>query len=301
MRRQAQLADGRCIDYCEFGDAAGTPAIYLHGTPWSGSEGRWLHAAALAAGVRIVALDRPGYLHSDAHVPASLLGVAEDILAVAEDLAIGRFAVVGFSGGAGYALATAHVGNGRVTIVHIGGGLGSLAGAAGKALSWQRRLPFLLVAHAPLLFGPILAGGFRLLRRSIEKRLESPVEATEWFFKGPAQGAQIGAVARCAEATPAEDLREDLSDHARATASTGAILDDLIAYARPCPFELSSVSVPVEIWHGGKDPAAPIAFAEQARSELPCAVLHPFEDEGHFVFHTHADEIAISIARSARC
>ena len=299
MRERAQTADGRGIDYREFGDPAGAPAIYLHGTPSSAGEGRWLGAASGRAGVRVVALDRPGYLGSDAHVPESLLGVAEDVLGVAKALGIDRFAVVGFSGGAGYALATAYVAPERVTVVHVGGGIGSRAGDAGKALPWPRRLPFLLAARAPRVVGPLLAGGLRLFRRAIEKRLDAPVEAAEWFFRGPAQGAQIGAVADYIQSTPPGDLRDDLSDHARATASTRAILCDLTAYARPWPFELAKVSVPVEIWHGRSDPAAPFAFAERAAAELPHGTLHAFEDEGHFVFHSHGDEIAASIAERA--
>src|SRR5690348_2952515 len=128
MRQHVQVADGRRIDYREFGDPDGAPAVYLHGTPSSASEGRWLDASARHARVRIVALDRPGYLGSEARSPVSLAAAAEDIVAVAGALGLDRFAVVGFSGGAAYSLATAHAAPERVTVVHVGGGIGSLAG-----------------------------------------------------------------------------------------------------------------------------------------------------------------------------
>jgi pimeloyl-ACP methyl ester carboxylesterase len=299
MREQVQLPDGRGIDYRDFGDAEGAPALYLHGTPSSASEGRWLHTAARAAEVRLVALDRPGYLGSQSPVPPSLLGAAADVAAVGDALELSRFAVVGFSGGAAYALATAYVAPERVTVVHVGGGVGSLAGDRGKVLPWPRRAPFLLGARAPRVAAPVVGGGMRLFRRAIEKRLDSPKEAAAWFFEGPAQGAQIEAVARYVDATPPDELRDDLRDHARATASTQAILADLTAYARPWPFELADIAAPVEIWHGVADPAAPFAFAERAAAELPDATLHAFEGEGHFVFHAHADAIAASIAAHA--
>jgi len=301
VRQTERLPDGRRIDYREFGSAAGVPGIYLHGTPSSGSEGRWLDAAGLRAGVRVVAPDRPGYLESDAPATPSLVATAEDLVALADALGLDRFAVVGFSGGAGYALATAHLAQDRVTVAHVGGGVGALAGDAGKSLPWSRRAPFLLAARAPRAVEPVVAGGMRLFRRAIEKRLDAPVEAAEWFFKGPAQGAQIGAVADYVQATPPEDLRADLADHARGVASTRAIIADLVAYGRPWPFDLRTVDVPVEIWHGRNDPAAPFAFAERAAAELPQATLHAFDGEGHFVFHSHADEIAGSIAERARC
>ena len=127
-RRRLRLEDGRRIDYVELGDPAGAPAIYLHGTPSSASEARWLHKAANAHGVRLVSVDRPGYLQSEPGEDHSFVGVAEDVDAVARALRLDKFAVVGFSGGAGYALACAHVSAGRVTVVHVGGGLASLAG-----------------------------------------------------------------------------------------------------------------------------------------------------------------------------
>jgi pimeloyl-ACP methyl ester carboxylesterase len=304
VRERVQVA-ARQIEYREFGDRGGTPAIYLHGTPSSASEGRWLDAPACAAGVRIVALDRRGYLGSDAHAPASPLGVAGDVVAVADALELERFAVVGFSGGAGYALATAYAAPERVTVVHVGGGLVSLAGAAGEAMPWQRRLPFVLMTRAPVVARPLVAGGMRLFRRAIEKRLDSSVEAAEWFFDGPARGDQVEAVADYIRATPPDDLEADLRDHARATASTQAILGDVASYTRPCPFELGRVDVPVELWHGTDDPAVPVAFAERAAAELPRATLHTFPGEGHFVFHSHGAEIvesiALHVAEVARC
>ena len=74
---------------------------------------------------------------------------------------------------------------------------------------------------------------------------------------------------------------------------------DPTVYGGPWPFALADVTAPVEIWHGRSDPAAPFAFAERAAAELPRATLHALDDEGHFVFHSHADEIAASIAGHA--
>jgi pimeloyl-ACP methyl ester carboxylesterase len=294
-RRRLRLEDGRRIDYVELGDPAGVPAIYLHGTPSSASEARWLHKAANARGVRLVSLDRPGYLQSEPGEDHSFVGVAEDVDAVARALRLDRFAVVGFSGGAGYALACAHVSAGRVTVVHVGGGLGSLAGDGLRDLDRPRRLLFKLVARAPVVSKPLLAGGFRLLRRGLRKRLDSPAEAARWFFAGPAKGAQVEAIDEYVRTSTPEDLRRELSDYAEGTRATGAIVNDVAAYLRPWPFDLSSLSTPVEIWHGRDDPAAPIAAAERLASRLPNAQAHLFDGEGHFVFHAHADAVVASV------
>ncbi len=141
----------------------------------------------------------------------------------------------------------------------------------------------------------LLGGVFRLLRRSLRKRLDSPAKAALWLFKGPAQGAQIAAVAEYVRISAPEDLQRELSDYAEGMSATRAIVTDLLAYVRPWPFELSSLATRVEIWHGLDDPAAPVSFAKRTASALPNAQAHLFEGEGHFVFHTHGDEIAASI------
>lgn len=159
---------------------------------------------------------------------------------------------------------------------------------------------FKLVTGLPMVFGPILGVGFRLLRRGIENRLDSPREAATWFFKGPARGAQIAAVADYIRTTAPEDLREELSDYAQGTRATRAILDDMTAYVRPWPFDEARVAARVAIWHGRDDPAAPIVLAERLASELPNAELHAFAGEGHFVFHAHSDAIIASIREHAK-
>ena len=64
-RDTIQLADGRRVDFIEYGDPDGAPAMYLHGTPSSAREARWLHDSALTAHVRVISIDRPGYQSSD--------------------------------------------------------------------------------------------------------------------------------------------------------------------------------------------------------------------------------------------
>jgi pimeloyl-ACP methyl ester carboxylesterase len=74
---------------------------------------------------------------------------------------------------------------------------------------------------------------------------------------------------------------------------------DLAAYVRPWPYELSSISTPVEIWHGRTDPAVPVRFAERAAGNLGNGRAHLFDGEGHFVFQTHGDAVVASIWQHA--
>jgi pimeloyl-ACP methyl ester carboxylesterase len=287
-----QLADGpypgaSLTRVFDFGDPAGAPALYFHGTPSSAREARWLHRASCAHGVRLLAFDR-------SNTGGSLLEGARQGLVVVDNAGVDRFATVGFSGGAGYALAAAHLSPERVTVAHLGGSL-----AAGGA-SGARRLVFAGAAHIPWLVRPVLAGAIRLNLRGLDGRLADPRAAARWFFDGPARGAQIAAVEAYIDSTDPDDLAAELCAVADAARATDAVVGDASAYGYPWPFDLGAVRVPVEVWHGEEDPAAPIGQARQLAAALPNATLHAFPGEGHFVIHSHADEIAASIEDRAR-
>jgi pimeloyl-ACP methyl ester carboxylesterase len=58
-------------------------------------------------------------------------------------------------------------------------------------------------------------------------------------------------------------------------------LDDSIAFARPWGFDVTKIAVPVGIWHGCEDTAAPIAHARWLADRIAGAELHELEG-GHY-------------------
>jgi len=100
------LGDGRTLAWSEGGDPAGTPVLFFHGCPdtrraaWTG------HDAAHAAGVRLIAANRPGYGASTPASPSYEL-VVGDVAELADSLGLDRFAVIGMSVGGTFALACA--------------------------------------------------------------------------------------------------------------------------------------------------------------------------------------------------
>src|SRR5262249_40114462 len=54
------LPDRRALAYLEWGDSAGYPAFYFHGTPSSRLEGAFADGAAQRTGFRLIAVARPG-------------------------------------------------------------------------------------------------------------------------------------------------------------------------------------------------------------------------------------------------
>ncbi|HEX3266310.1 MAG TPA: alpha/beta hydrolase, partial [Candidatus Limnocylindrales bacterium] len=119
------LGDGRTLEYWEGGDPHGRAVIWQPGTPVTRVLGRWGHDAAVAAGVRLIGLNRPGYGGSSLRPGApSLLAVGRDTIELARLLRIPEFAVFGCSGGGPFAAATAVAGREAVRAVGLVGAIG---------------------------------------------------------------------------------------------------------------------------------------------------------------------------------
>lgn len=100
--------DGRSLTVCEAGDPAGRPCFYLHGTGSSRWEAALYGDAFGAAGLRLIAWDRPGSGGSTHQPGRRLRDVEGDARVVAHALHLTeRPVAVGLSGGGSHALALA--------------------------------------------------------------------------------------------------------------------------------------------------------------------------------------------------
>jgi pimeloyl-ACP methyl ester carboxylesterase len=102
-----RLPDGRRLAFAEYGPRDGAPCIVLSGMPGSRVAPAWAFPARLLAerGVRLLGVDRPGYGASDPNSSTTALGVADDLGVLCETVGLDRFAVLGISVGAPFALA----------------------------------------------------------------------------------------------------------------------------------------------------------------------------------------------------
>ena len=106
-----QLKDGRVIACRVLGDPNGVPVVAIHGM--SSSHLTWLPKndapiESVASGVRLIAIDRPGYGGSS-NPPAcySYAHFVRDLTEVCDALGVEHFCVAGHSSGGPYALAAA--------------------------------------------------------------------------------------------------------------------------------------------------------------------------------------------------
>jgi pimeloyl-ACP methyl ester carboxylesterase len=113
-----RLPDGRRAQLWQGGTPAGPAVFFLHGCPDTRHAARTGDGAARRAGVRLVAVNRPGYGRSDPD-DSGHASVADDVVAVADLLGIDQFAVLGMSVGGPYALACAARHRERVTAAGV--------------------------------------------------------------------------------------------------------------------------------------------------------------------------------------
>lgn len=110
-----ELPGGRRIALDDRGDLHGVAVVYCHGSPDSRLARHPDDDIAGAAGVRLLAADRPGIGASDPDPQATPTSVADDLVAVLDHLGVERAAVLSWSTGAIFALALAGAHPGRCT------------------------------------------------------------------------------------------------------------------------------------------------------------------------------------------
>ena len=281
--RADQIADG----------APGSPVavFWLHGSPNVGSPPEPLFAAAEANGLRWVSYDRPGYGGSDPDDGRTVASAAADVAAIADELGIGRFAVLGHSGGGPHALACAALLPERVAAV---------ASVAGVGPFGQDDLEFLagMGEENVVEFGAAIAGAGDLtpaLQGAAEAlRAAEPADLVE------AMSTLLPPVDRAAlEGRNGEDLAAMLT----AGLQTGADgwIDDDLAFVAPWGFDPAAIRVPVSVWQGEEDLMVPFAHGRWLAEHIPGAVAHLQPGNGHLsIFFDNIDEIFDELAAAAR-
>jgi len=279
------LKDGRRLAYLAVGPADGAPVFHFHGHGSSRLEALALKDAAMRAGVRLYAFDRPGIGRSDPKAGDRLLDWPHDVAEAADLLGVARFAVQGMSAGGPYALACAHALSGRVTSCSLISALPA-PHIARRSGPFVRRVFWWIAWRFP-----------NYLRKRLEQFRPDGVPTTEMVR---------ARILRIAQWLGGEDLRL-MHDHAlldllvRTMTETGrqgaaANRDEIERLVKPWGFDFRKVTVPVRLWHGIEDrilpPGPARAMARKLRNCNPVFL----EREGHFsVLVNRADELMAAV------
>jgi pimeloyl-ACP methyl ester carboxylesterase len=281
--RRIVLPDGRAAAYAEWGDPDGQPIFLLHGMPGS----RLLCpdvAASVAARVRLISLDRPGYGGSDPQPDRRIVDGADDIAAIADRLGIDRYSVIGWSSGGPYALACAVRDSARVTAV---------ATVAGDAPTEET--PELLDELPPHVQSRVAAvrRGERAALEDLRARLAPFAADPDLIFGGP-PSPDRGPDGRMRSIPAVGAAMSTMIREAFRQGTTGYV-EDWVATFLPWGFRLADVRGPVTIWWGDEDPLVSRAHAEKLAGGVPDARLAVVRGGGHSIAFAEWRSILASV------
>ena len=281
------LRDGRRVGVAISGPPAGCPVVWFHGGPGSRREPDWLRADAAQRGLRVIALDRPGYGASPPEPGRTIMSVVADTLAVADHFGIDQFVAVGVSTGGAYALAMA--------ALHPERTLGVVACCA---VTDARHLParatlshphVTSIWEAPDRVSAIAAatashgvGGSKL----VDGGMDSVMADSDRELFGDQRWMQFAMTGF------SEMFRSGLE----------GLADDRIADRDGWTgFDVCSIRCPVTVLHGDADLMVDSLHAEHTAELVPDARLVVVPGAGHFSVEAHIiDETLDVIARAER-
>lgn len=276
----------RRMGFAEYGDPNGRSIIWLHGTPGARRqipiEAR-VHAAN--RGIRLIGVDRPGVGSSTPYRYRAVSEFPDDLLAIADTLGIGRFGIVGLSGGGPYTLAVAHAVPDRVVAAGILGGVAPTVGPdaiEGGAMALGSMLaPMLRVAGVPL--GRMLSSLLSVARPIAEPAIT--------IYGQLSPNADRELLAR--PEFRAMFLDDLLSGGSR---RMEAPVTDVLAFASDWGFRVGDVTVPVRWWHGDDDNIIPFEHGAHVVSLLPDAKLYHLPGDSHLSTLNQACDILDEVA-----
>jgi pimeloyl-ACP methyl ester carboxylesterase len=277
----------------DVGDPAGVPLPYLHGTPDSRLARPADDSGAARAGLRLLALDRPGYGGSDL-LPAGsswTAPLARDVAAVLDELDVERVALLAWSGGTLTALALADALPAQVSALGIVAGLVPRQAYDDPSVrrAGTERLRTLELADAlpPGELGEAVAPLLAPYPCDHALALEHQAQ-----HRDPAGADELASVAGGAERM-ADALVEAVC---RGLAGVAA---DVEAQARALDVDVGTVTCRTLLWYGSADAVTPPAFGEWYARELPAATLDVVPGAAHYLLFTHWAGILGSLAAAA--
>ncbi|WP_433166176.1 alpha/beta fold hydrolase [Kribbella sp. CA-247076] len=263
-----RLADGRTLHVYDAapGDDARLPVFWHHGTPNLGAPPEPLFEAGERLGIRWLGFDRPGYGGSSAAPGRTMASAAADLTAVADALGVGRFALMGYSGGGSYALGAAAVLGDRVEAVAT---FAAIAPYDTEGLDW---------------YDGMLPSGLASLRAAAagrEAKVAHETSGVEYdpefsprdlaMFDGP--WGWLGSVA-------GEQSMPNGPD---------GLVDDDCSYVLPWGCDPAAITAPTLLCHGEADRIIPCSHGRWLARHVPAAELRLYADDSHISVLAHAE------------
>jgi pimeloyl-ACP methyl ester carboxylesterase len=264
-------ADGRTLTVHEGGDPAGFPVLFLSGSPGSSTLYEPHVRDAGQRGIRLFSYARPGYEGSTRRKGRSVADCAVDIAAVFDALEVERACVWGISGGGPHALAAAALLPDRVVAA---ASLAAVAPYGVEDLDFFAGMGEQNVEEFKVMFE-----GEAVHRASMERQREELL-AIEPDQLVEAWQTLLGPADR---EVATGQFAADLLEHMRVGLEGGGDgwLDDDLCFLNPWGFDLGSIRVPVQLWHGEQDRFVPFGHGLWLAERIPGVDARLTAEDGH--------------------
>ncbi|MGE0621757.1 MAG: alpha/beta fold hydrolase [Pseudomonadales bacterium] len=274
------LADGRRLAYRTYGEVRDKPALYLHETLGCSRLPPETDELARAAGLYIIAPERPGFGFSDVDPDFSFDSVTRDLLALLDHLRIDRCAVLGYLSGGAYALRLATVAAERVVHLML------VSGRPPRRMTG--RFEHLMPLYTKMIAQPWLMNSFfNILRNRASGQTNSRLI---YSIYGSVDHDKALLNAR-------QDILEHMITYTleSVTVTAAGVAGELKCFARATESELPALKMPVTAWHGTADK---LSAVDDLESYLAGQVVrwHRFPDAGSLILHEHWPQVLTTLA-----
>ncbi|KAI0855098.1 alpha/beta hydrolase [Xylaria cubensis] len=302
-----KLPDGRILGFAEYGSPTGKPIFFFHGFPSSRLEAAGILKLVKRKDLRIIAPERPGFGLSTFNARHRITDWPADVRALATHLGLNRFAILGGSGGAPYALACA-----RALPAEMLSAVGLLAPAAPweagiAGVPRSSRIAAFMGYYWPASLRVLTAGVVGLCRwlastnfvtRRIDRWLESnkkesntqPTTSPDTSKISKASSSPTTSSTTSIQETRTALLRFIFETFRQGTAPM--VRESQLLTWEGWGFPLDEVKYDkVIIWHGVQDGQSPIHMVRYLAKHLPHCELRELEGETHFSMVKHLESI----------
>lgn len=276
-----ELEGGRVLAYEDVGDPRGRPVVYLHGTPDCRLARHPDDSVAASCGVRLLAIDRPGY--GGTTPTPRRAGVADDVARLLDHLRIPSAALLGWSSGGLAALsARSHLGERCSSATLVGTlppveayGDADLVAALGPS-----RRSFVELA----IDGPAEEIAAEVAPYLVPDPLDLEL-ARAHVLEG---AGDLGAAELASVPGALDQMARALVEAVRQ--GTAGIEADLVHQLQP-GLELHGFGLPLHLVHGELDPVSPPVVGRWIAARVPGATVEVVPEAAHHVLFPHWERI----------
>jgi len=272
------LPDGRCLSWSDTGDPSAIPVVFMHGIPGSRTLRHPDESLLSNAGIRLIIPERPGIGDSDPQFERRIADWPKDVEVLVDHLGVSRFAVVGFSAGTPYALATARHMPARVMTLHLIGAAPPIETMSDlKYYSPQFRVAMMVARYSPALLAPLLGLVFQGIQKNVHRY---------------AREMMCGHAAADQRVFDSPSLRENfVSGLLLGYKNARHVASDLLMIVTGWNVADLQPGIPTHFVHGAEDWHVFAEGAMRIANQIEDARFHLIPDGGHFLLYSHWGEI----------